>query len=132
MENNGLSYWAQYFFAVGGTIGTLTGILSPIIGFCAGVLIVIWTLVQLSESRTVRNTIQARRLKKLVKLRAKAVALELTMRNNSTGLRGLHRANAVHLAAEQASTDLTKSDLVAEEAEKTRSALEKSLANLKD
>jgi hypothetical protein len=83
-------------FAIG---GSLFGLIPAL----AALLAVIWYALEIYENRTVQRWVRARKLRKLVRLRARAVALELSIRNeDGPHLHELDDANRVHTAASQA------------------------------
>lgn len=98
--------WASWtghivsLFAIG---GSLFGLIPAI----AAILAVVWYGLEIWENKTVQRMIRARRLRKLVRLRAASVALELAIRNQDGGLRGLDEANQVHQAASGTAARLT-------------------------
>lgn len=89
--------------AIGVITVTLISILPPI----AAVLAIIWYIVQIYESRTIQNKLRSIKLRRLVNLRAKAVALELSISSRNFDLQGLDRANRVHLAATTVAAEQT-------------------------
>lgn len=101
------------FFAIG---GSLFGIIPAV----AAILAIVWYLIEIFESPTLQKFIRSRRLRKLVRLRAKAVALELMVREQNFDLRGLDEANQVHLAAAGKAATLTHEALQSEQSEKVQ------------
>ncbi len=112
--------------AVGVITTTILGILPPMVALIA----FIWYVIQITESKTIQRKIRACRLRRLVRLRAKAVALELAIRNHNFDLRGLDEANQVHLAAAEKSAVLTHETLIEEQKEIERKRLEETLFSL--
>ncbi len=112
--------------AVGVITTTILGILPPMVA----VIAFVWYIIQITESKTIQRKIRAYRLRRLVRLRAKSVALELAIRNHNFDLRGLDEANQVHLAATEKSAVLTHETLVEEQREAERRRLEESLFGL--
>lgn len=96
--------------AVGVIAAAIVGWLPPV----AAVLAIVWYCIQIIESRTVQKKLRQWRLRRLVKLRAEAVALELAIRHNNFDLRGLDEANQVHQAASAKATELTHEALMEE------------------
>ncbi len=94
---------------------TIGGALFGLIPALAATLAVIWYIIEISESATVRRWLRARQLRKLVRLRARAVALELAIRNRDGGLQGLDEANQVHLAASGKAAELVHVALASEQ-----------------
>lgn len=110
--------------AVGLIAGAITGWLPPL----AAILAIVWYVIQIYESSTLQKKLRSYRLRRLVRIRAEAVALELLLRGNkSADLRGLDEANQVHLAATSKATELThdalKEEQIAIEGERIETAL---------
>lgn len=71
-SSNNIQAWAGNIFSFGAIAGTLLGWL-PIIAAAVGAL---WYLIQIYESATVQRWLAARRIRKIVHLRAKIAELE--------------------------------------------------------
>ncbi len=114
---------------VGHTVSlfTIGGTLFGLIPALAASLAVIWYIIEISESQTVRQWIKARRLKKLIKLRIATVALELYIRQKNGGLESLDEANQVHQVVVDKSTELTHQALAREQQQKEGERIEKAL-----
>jgi hypothetical protein len=97
------------------SIATIGGFFAGFLPAIAILLPIIYYAIMVYESKTVRDFIRARRLRKLVHLRAQAVALELAIRNQNYNLQGLDEANQVHLAAAGKAADLTHDAVVVEQ-----------------
>ncbi len=106
---------------------TIGGTLFGLIPALAASLAVIWYIIEISESQTVRQWIKARRLKKLIKLRIATVALELYIRQKNGGLESLDEANQVHQVVVDKSTELTHQALAREQQQKEGERIEKAL-----
>lgn len=94
----------------------------------AGALAIVWYTIQILESHTVQNLMRTRRLRRLVKLRAEAAALELMIREKNTDLKGLDRANELHTASLVKADELTHQQRLKDDAEEEadiKSMLEK-------
>ncbi len=118
---------------VGHTVSlfTIGGTLFGLIPALAASLAVIWYIIEISESQTVRQWIKARRLKKLIKLRIATVALELYIRQKNGGLESLDEANQVHQVVVDKSTELTHKALAKEQQQKEGERIEKALLGIK-
>jgi chromate transport protein ChrA len=103
MSWNDANTWLGHSISLGAILMTLAGLLPA----AAALVAIIWYAIQIYESVTVQRWLKNRRLKALVVLRAKSVALELRIRQANTGLGELQLANKVHLAAETASAAIT-------------------------
>lgn len=95
--------WVGHSVSLAAIGGALMGLLPSI----AAVAALIWYMLEIYESRTIQKFVRARRLQTLVKLRAKAVALELDIRNRERDLRPLDEANQIHIAAASKAADIT-------------------------
>jgi hypothetical protein len=93
--------------AVGTIVASLAGLLPPL----AALIAIVFYLIQIKESDTIARFLRNMRLRKLVKLRARAVEYELYLHNKNQDLNGLARANKVHLAAEIAASQSTQESL---------------------
>ena len=82
---------------------TIGGFIPPIISL----VVLCYYLIQIRESVTIQRWTRNRRLRKLVKLRARAVEYELYLHNKNKDLAGLVAANRVHVAAETAAAKST-------------------------
>lgn len=98
--------------AVGLIAVSIMGWLPPL----AAIIAIIWYCIQIYESRTLQKNVRNWRLRKLVKLRSEATALELRLRENNNDLRGLDQANTVHLAATVASNLATHTQRLTDDA----------------
>ena len=122
----GTGFWTTWvahilsLFAIG---GSLFGLIPAF----AAILAVIWYVLEIWENKTVQRMLRARKLRKLVKLRARAVALELSIRNADGNLQGLDDANQVHLAASGKAAELVHDALQVEQRAAETQRLEKAL-----
>lgn len=122
----GTGFWTTWvahilsLFAIGGAFFGL-------IPAFAALLAVIWYLLEIWENKTVQRVVRVRKLRRLVKLRAKAVALELSIRNADGGLRGLDEANQVHQAASGKAAEIVHEALRVEQRETETRRLEDTL-----
>lgn len=107
-------------FAIG---GSLFGVIPAI----AAILAVIWYALEIYDNKNVQRWVRARRLRKLVKLRAAAVALELAIRNHDGELSALNDANQVHQAASGKAAELTHDALMVEQKKVEGERIEKAL-----
>ena len=87
----------------GGDTVAIVGIAAALIGWLppiAASIAIVWYAIQIYESQTLQNMFRTYRLRRLVRLRAEATALELLIREkNQDKLGELNRANRVHTAA---------------------------------
>jgi hypothetical protein len=96
------------------SMATITGTILGFLPAAAAIIAFIWYAIEIYESKTVRRMLLARKLRILVRLRARAVAMELAIRNQDVDLRALDEANQVHLAAAGKAADLTHDAVVVE------------------
>lgn len=99
--------WAGHILSLFAIGGSFLGLLPLIAAVVASVLAVIWYALEIYQNKIVQGWVRARRLRKLVTLRARAVALELAIRNQDGNLRSLDEANQVHAAASGTAAKLT-------------------------
>jgi hypothetical protein len=111
----------------GVVIASLINWVPPTVALIAGV----WYGIQIIESKTLTTILRSYRLRRLVKLRAKAVALELLIRTRNIDVRELARANEVHLAAEGAAQKHVIDALHAEQTATENQRLEQDLLKIK-
>lgn len=119
-SNSPIGTWLAHIISIFAIGGSFFGLIPAV----AALLAVIWYLIEIYESRTIQKLIRVRRLRKLVRLRAKAVALELLVRNQNFDLRGLDEANQVHLAAAGKAAELTHEALVVEQMDQVQQQAE--------
>ena len=112
------------FFAIGGAFFGL-------IPAFAALLAVFWYILEIYESKTMQRWIRARRLRKLVKLRIRAVALELLIREHDGELQALDAANQVNMAATGKAAELTHEAMVSEQRQAEGKRIEDALFGLK-
>ena len=86
--------------------GYFSGIVTPIIAGVASVIAIIFYSIQIMESPAVHRVRLAHRLSRLVRIRAQATALELSIREADNDIKhSLDRANLIHAAAVRATID---------------------------
>lgn len=113
--------------AVGVITAAIIGWLPPL----AALVAIIWYIIQIFESRTIQKKIRVFRLRRLVRLRADAAALELTIRGQNFDLRGLDEANQIYVAATTEAAKVTRSALKEEQREIAGHTIEDALVILK-
>ena len=86
-----------------------------IIPVVAVLMPMIYYSIVVYESKTVQAFIKSRRLKKLLHMRARAVALELIIKGSDIDLAALDAANQVHLAAVSRATEIAHEEMKAEQ-----------------
>jgi hypothetical protein len=109
-EHYSFVQWIGHSVSLVAISGTVLGFLPAF----AALLAVIWYAIEIYESPTVRRFIYARELRKLVRSRARTVALELSIRNRGGDLQALDEANQVHLAAAGKAAGLVHEAIVVE------------------
>jgi hypothetical protein len=114
--------------AVGVIAAAIVGWLPPL----AAIVAILWYVIQIYESQTVQRKVRAWRLRKLVKLRAETVALELALRTQNYDLRALDEATQVHKVAVEKAAELSHLAAKKETEEIQAQRLEDALFSLKD
>lgn len=79
-SNSPISYWLANIFGTGSIIASVLGYL-PALGASVAL---IWYLIQISESNTVQTWIKNRRVRRLAKLKARAILLEAKLKQPET------------------------------------------------
>jgi hypothetical protein len=79
-EHSPISYWLANVAGAGSIVGAALGYVPA---FAAGVAL-IWYLIQITESKTVQDWIKNRRIRKLAKLKARAIMLEAKLLHPTT------------------------------------------------
>lgn len=79
-SNSPISYWLANIFGTGSIVAAAAGFVPA---FAAGVALV-WYLIQISESKTVQDWIKGRRVRRLAKLKARALMLEAKLHDPET------------------------------------------------
>lgn len=81
MDSNAINQWLGNIVSVAAVIGALAGWVAPI----AAVVALIWYLIQIYESETVRRWAATRRARKLARLKARVLMLEAQSRRALPG-----------------------------------------------
>lgn len=81
MDGNAINQWLGNIVSVAAVIGALAGWVAPI----AAVVALIWYLIQIYESETVRRWAATRRARKLARLKARVLMLEAQSRRALPG-----------------------------------------------
>lgn len=79
-EHSPISYWLANVAGAGSIVASAVGYLPA---FAAAVAL-IWYLIQITESKTVQTWIKTRRIRRLAKLKARAILLEAQLQHPTT------------------------------------------------
>jgi len=105
-----------------GAIGTIAASLAGLLPPLAALIAIMFYIIQIKESDTISRALRNWRLRKLTRLRARAVEYELFLQHKDKDLTGLVAANKVHIAAETAASLSTEKQFEKDEAAKSTPA----------
>lgn len=80
MNDHPITLWLLNLGSAGSIIASILGFLPPL----AALVALVWYFIQIGESVTVQRWITGRRVRKLARLKARAIMLEAKMRRPET------------------------------------------------
>lgn len=79
-DHSPISYWIANIAGAGSIVGAALGYVPAM----AAAVALVWYLIQIIESKTVQGWIKDRRIRKLAKLKARAIMLEAKLAHPTT------------------------------------------------
>ena len=72
MDHESLNVWTGNILSAGAIVGTVLGWVPAV----AAIVALVWYLIQISESETVRRWVATRRVRKIARLKARVLLME--------------------------------------------------------
>ncbi|HEY5409465.1 MAG TPA: hypothetical protein VIJ94_01945 [Caulobacteraceae bacterium] len=79
-DHSPISYWLANLAGAGSIVGAILGYTPAL----AALVALVWYLIQIVESKTVKGIIAGRRVRKLARLKAQAIMLEAKLAHPTT------------------------------------------------